>query len=102
MKKIAIIIFGLLFIGCAIGPTHGLLYTNNKFAGDYNPANDVQGSKSAESCQHNILNLVAVGNSGVGELAMNNNIKRIATIDHSTLSILTLLYANHCTIITGD
>ncbi|MCC5815787.1 MAG: TRL-like family protein [Leptospira sp.] len=102
MKFISLVILSLLFVGCAIGPTHGYLFTSNKFAGDYNRSNSVTGNKTAESCQHNILNLIAVGNSSVGDLAINSNIKKVATIDHSTLSILTLIYANHCTIITGD
>jgi len=103
MKKIISLLFlFFLVLNCAIGPTHGGLFTSTKFAGDYNRSNDVLGTKTAKGCQSNILNLFAIGDSSVGALAQNNNITKISTIDHSTMSILTLVYANHCTIITGE
>jgi hypothetical protein len=41
------------------------------------------------------------GDAGAGSIAMKNNIKKIATIDHSTLSVMGL-YLNYCTIIRGE
>jgi hypothetical protein len=101
-KYLSLTFLIFLSLNCAIGPTHGYIFTSTSFAGDYNRKNDVLGSKSAKGCQSMILNLIAYGDSSVGQLAKNNDIKKISTIDHSTVSVLTSLYANHCTIITGE
>ncbi|MBK8395098.1 MAG: TRL-like family protein [Leptospiraceae bacterium] len=104
MKKTLLILLFLLFSSnCAIGPTHGLfLFTSTKFPGEYNPANDVQAVKSAEGCSHSILYLFGFGNSGAGQIAKDNKILRIATIDHSTFSIFSIVYRNYCTIVSGE
>jgi hypothetical protein len=87
---------------CSIGPTHGILITANQFAGEFNPYNDVESKKSATGCQHNILTFIAFGDASAGQLAQNNHIERIATIDHSTVSVLLFIYSNYCTIVTGE
>lgn len=103
MKKIITIIFSLaLFSGCAIGPVHGFLFTTTKFAGEINPSNDVTVQKTGESCQHQILTLVAFGDASAGNAAQSSGIKKIATVDHSTLSVLTILYRQYCTIVAGE
>lgn len=103
MKKIVILIAILFLSNCAIGPTHGLfLFTSTKFPGEYNPANDVKSAKTAEGCSHSILYLIGFGNSGAGQIAKSNNISRIATIDHSTFSLFSVIYRNYCTIVTEE
>jgi hypothetical protein len=87
---------------CATGPVHGFLFTSTKFAGEFNQANDVKVTKSGEGCTHSILGILGFGNSGAGNVAMKNQISRIATVDHSTFSVLTLLYQNYCTIVSGE
>ena len=100
MKKIS---FLLIFLfNCAIGPTHGLLYTTTKFAGEFNPYNDVPKTKSATGCQYNYLGIIVYGDASAGEIAIKNKIKKIAVIDHSTTSILTFVYATFCTTIYGE
>ena len=103
MKKIILIAFLILgFYSCATGPTHGLLFTNNDFPGEFNPNNDVKATKSAEDCQRSFLGLITFGNAGAGIIAKENKIERIATIDHSTVSILTGIYRSYCTKVAGE
>ncbi len=105
MKKTLILLFSTFIIGfysCATGPTHGFIFTNNDFPGEFNPNNDVKAVKSAEGCQHAILGLVTLGDAGAGQVAKDNKIERIATIDHSTISFLTGIYRSYCTKVTGE
>ena len=82
------------------GPTlHGLLFTQNKFPGEFNQNNDVSPTKRAEGCLHH-FSLLRWGD-GSRKHCNENNIKKIATIDHSTLSVMGL-YLNYCTIIRGE
>jgi TRL-like protein family len=83
------------------GPTHGLIFTQNKFPGEFNQNNDVIPSKRAEGCIHYFLFLAMWGDAGAGSIALQNKIKKIATIDHSTISVIGL-YGNYCTIVRGD
>ncbi|MCG6139151.1 TRL-like family protein [Leptospira mtsangambouensis] len=91
-----------LFANCAIGPTHGLLFSSTKFAGTFNPENNVKSSKEGKGCQFTILYLFSVGDAGAGSVANKNGISKIATIDHSSLSVLTGLFRNYCTIVSGE
>ncbi|GBF50967.1 TRL-like family protein [Leptospira ryugenii] len=105
MKKTVILLFLTIFLGfysCATGPTHGLIFTYNDFPGEFNPNNDVKAIKSAEGCQHAILGLFTFGDAGAGQVARDNKIERIATIDHSTISVWTLAYRSYCTKVTGE
>lgn len=88
--------------GCAIGPVGGVLFTQNKFAGEFNSANDVQALKSGQSCQMTILRTVGFGDASAGTAAKQAGINRIASIDHSTMNVLGILYQNYCTIVTGE
>ncbi|MBM9549240.1 TRL-like family protein [Leptospira sp. 201903074] len=91
-----------LFANCAIGPTHGFLFTSTKFAGTFNPENNVKAAKEGTGCQFTILYLFSVGDAGAGSVANKNGITKIATIDHSSLSVLTGLFRNYCTIVSGE
>jgi hypothetical protein len=104
MKKMFFIysIIILALTSCAIGPTSGILFTNNSFAGEFNPSNKVKSIKTGEGCQWSVLGLVSYGNAGAGKIAYEYKIERIATIDHSTLNILVGLFQNYCTIVTGE
>lgn len=88
--------------GCAVGPVHGFLFTSNKFAGVANNNTAIGSAKKAEGCQHFILGLVAFGDAGAGSIANQNGIKKIATIDHATLSVLTVVYNRYCTLVAGE
>ena len=98
MKYILIL---FLFCNCASGPVGGLLYTNVEFAGEVNYDSSIPILAESRGCQISILGLFSVGDSSAGQIAMNTGIRRIATIDHSILSILHIAYVQNCTIITG-
>ncbi|MEQ8353277.1 MAG: TRL-like family protein [Leptospiraceae bacterium] len=87
---------------CVTGPSSGFLFSKTTFAGEINPSNEVSADVSAEGCQHQVLGLIALGEAGAGQIARDNDIRRIATVDHSSLNILTVLYRNYCTIVTGE
>ncbi|EMY71334.1 TRL-like family protein [Leptospira vanthielii] len=91
-----------LFANCAVGPTHGFVYSSTKFAGTFNPENNVKATKEAKGCQFTLLYLINVGDAGAGSVANKNGISKIATIDHSSLSILTGLFRNYCTLVSGE
>jgi hypothetical protein len=107
MKKLIGALFILFLANCAVGPTHGAIFTLNTFPGEFNLMNDVKATKTAQGCIHTIiLGLASWGDASAGMVAYRNNIKQIATIDHSTLSILSYsdfhIYRNYCTIVSGE
>ncbi|HNC00982.1 MAG TPA: TRL domain-containing protein [Leptospiraceae bacterium] len=96
---VILILFSL--IGCASGPVGGLLFTNYEYSGEVNPDSSIPLLAEAKGCQFNLLGLFSIGDSSAGQIANNVGIRRIATIDHSTISILHILFVRNCTIITG-
>lgn len=100
MKKIKLLIL-LFLLNCASGPVGGLLFTNYEYAGEVNPDSSIPILAEAKGCQFSLLGLFAIGDSSAGQIASNVGIRRIATIDHSTISILHILFVRNCTIITG-
>ncbi|TGJ99788.1 TRL-like family protein [Leptospira semungkisensis] len=90
------------FMNCANGPVGGFIYTGTEFPGEFNTLNNVASTKKAEGCTKSVLGLFTWGDSGVGQIALANKITKIATIDHSTMSVLTLVYRDYCTIVTGE
>ncbi|RHX84434.1 TRL domain-containing protein [Leptospira stimsonii] len=107
MKKNIILTFvtlgiSLFLSNCATGPVGGLLFTNTTFPGEINTSNSVPVVKKAEGCAHTVLYYVSWGKASAGRIAFENKISRIATIDHSTISVLGALYKNYCTIVSGE
>ena len=90
------------YSSCAVGPVNGYIFTSNKFAGSFNPANNVKSAKTAKGCQHLILGLFAFGDAGAGAVAKKAGIQKIATIDHSTTNVFQVLYSSYCTIVSGE
>ncbi|TGL44612.1 TRL-like family protein [Leptospira perdikensis] len=91
-----------LFANCAIGPTHGFIFSSTKFAGTFNAENNVKATKEGKGCQFTVLYLFSAGDAGAGSVANKNGISKIATIDHSSLSVFTGLFRNYCTIVSGE
>ena len=100
MRKLVVILL-LQFVSCASGPVGGLLYSNYEYAGEVNPDSSIPLLAEAKGCQFNLLGLFSIGDSSAGQIANNVGIRRIATIDHSTVSILHIVFVRNCTIITG-
>lgn len=99
---IALVGIGFIFHNCAIAPTHGFLYTNTRFPGEFNPENNVIAKKFGKGCQINVLGLVSYGDAGAGSIARSNGISKIATIDHSFTAVLFPTYGQYCTIVGGE
>ena len=105
MKKlmyITMVLTTAATFSCATGPASGVLFSSIQFAGAANPSNEVEANESAEGCQHQILMIFAIGDAGAGQIAHENGIRRIATVDHSALNVLSFVYRNYCTIVTGE
>ncbi|WP_061235716.1 TRL-like family protein [Leptospira weilii] len=107
MKKIIILTlialnFSVFLSNCATGPQQGILVTATTFPGEINRSNNVPTVKKAEGCAHSALGWVTWGDAAAGQIALDNKISRIATIDHSTFSILVAVYRNYCTIVSGE
>lgn len=102
MKCIILLLTFLFLSNCATGPTMGGLFTSITFPGQINAENNVKVTKTAKGCQYSILGLIGFGNAGAGSIASENGIIKVATIDHSSLSILGLTFRNYCTIVSGE
>jgi hypothetical protein len=92
----------LSFGNCAIGPTHGFIWTDTRFPGEFNTENNIQSKKFGKGCLVNILGLVSFGNAGAGRVARENGISKIASIDHSFTGVLYPIYGRYCTIVGGE
>ena len=100
--KVSIVFFLFLQLRCAVGPVNGLIYSDTRFAGEFNSANDVKYEKEGKSCLHNFFGLITLGSASAGRVAQNSGIKRIALIDHSTLNVFQILYGRYCTHVYGE
>ena len=100
MKKFFLLLI-ILLLNCASGPVGGLLFTAYDYAGEVNPDSSIPILADAKGCQFSLLGLFSVGDSSAGQIASNAGIKRIATIDYSTISIFHVLFVRNCTIVTG-
>ncbi len=103
VKKLSIAILfagAALFSGCAVRPTHAVLYSNT--VAPYMATSAKSGSKVGESetCT-NILGLVATGDCSISAAAKNGNIKNITTVDWKGTNFLGI-YSSGKTIVTGD
>jgi TRL-like protein family len=96
-----LLLLTLFLYNCASGPVGGLLFTSYDYAGEVNPDSSIPILAEAKGCQFSLLGLFSVGDSSAGQIASNVGIRRIATIDHSTVSVLHIAFVRNCTIITG-
>lgn len=87
---------------CAIGPTHGIIWTETRFPGEFNTENTIVAKRFGTGCLTSVLGLISLGDAGAGGVARENGISRIATIDHSFTAILFPLYGRYCTIVGGE
>ncbi len=102
MKKgllIGSVVAVMLFSGCAVRPTHAMLYSNTK--SPYMATSAKAGGKVGESetCT-NILGLVATGDCSIANAAKNGNIKEVSTVDWQGMNFLGI-FSSGKTIVTG-
>ena len=102
-KSILLILVTILLSlsNCASGPVGGWLYSDIKYPGTTNSV-DIKSTAQAEGCTYNVLALFGFGDSGAGQIAKNNKISRIATIDYHSENYLAFLFRKQCTIVTGE
>lgn len=88
-------------IGETYRPAPGIFYSSVKFDGDFNPANNVSESKSAEGCIQHFLRIYSWGDAAAGSIANKAGISRISFIDHEYTEFF-LMYGRYCTIVHGE
>ena len=101
MKSFFIFI-GLLCAGCATGPQpiRGILFTN-VLGPNQAIASSVPMKKRGTSCSRTILALWTWGDASISAAKTSGDITEIATIDYDVLAILSFVYAQTCTVVTG-
>jgi len=89
-----------LFTGCALRPTHAVIYSNA--TSPYFATSAKSGSKigKSENCT-NLLGLVAIGDCSIANAAKNGNISSVSTVDWKGTNFLTI-YSSGQTIVTGE
>jgi len=99
----------LLASGCAInnanvgygGQPTGVVYSEYRTPGNFaNP--EVQPTKSGTACTHGVLWLAAWGNAGTDDAMKAAGITKASNIQYSNYSILSGLYSEYCTIVSGE
>jgi hypothetical protein len=108
--KIIILSLFLLLGNCVsilqIGNTQGFgpsggIYSNYKVGISGNGS--LQGTKTAKSCLYKISFLVAFGDAGIEDAALEAGIKKVYTVDKEGFGILNpILFHRLCTVITGE
>lgn len=89
----------LVLASCAtpgFGPNGGLFTSTT-----VGVSADGQGSKTGEACASSILGIAAMGDASVKAAAASAGISKVKSVDLKSFSILGL-YANLCTVVTGD
>ncbi len=101
MKKLIILGLGVaLFSGCAVNPTHAIIYTNT--TGPYQATSAKAAGKVGESetCT-NILGIIATGNCSIANAAKQGNITNVSTVNWQHTNFLGI-YSSGKTIVTGE
>ena len=89
-----------LFTGCAIQPTHALIYSSTNAPGMATSAK--AGDKVGESgtCK-NLLGIIATGDCSIASAAKNGDINTVSTVDWKGTNILGI-YSTGKTVVTGE
>jgi hypothetical protein len=106
MKKyISIALLSLFVVSCAQtsnGVNAGFIYNSWK---DRDPIsrvdNSIAASRSGQACVHNVLGLVATGDSSIDSAKKNGNITKVTHVDRNFMSVLGF-YAEGCTVVYGN
>lgn len=62
---------------------------------------EIASQKSGEACAQSILGLVAFGDASIEAAKNSAGIKKVATVDHKSTTILGL-YGEFCTVVYGE
>ena len=88
-----------LTIGCGPGVTTGSLYTDTTIPADLSDNAVVE--QSGEACATSILGIVNIGDASIKTAADEGGIDRVGAVNVRLNSILGL-YAQHCTVVSGQ
>jgi hypothetical protein len=95
-------IVGFLSTSCAMsgGPyvPPGFLYSSVK--GPVTATTNMGSGKTGEACASNILGWVATGDNSIDAAKSNGGIRKVASVDYKTFSVLGL-YTEVCTVVRG-
>lgn len=99
--KLFLALLLLTTTGCATArsPLTGVWYTS--VHGPIMATDSTGGSKTGKACASSILGLIAKGDASVETAKKKAGIKKVATISDQAKSMFGL-YAEYCTIVTGD
>lgn len=93
----------LLALGCA--PV-GAIYHDVKAPPEGVPLTPVNGTrtiiKTGRACAHGILGLVAWGDASQEAAAQNGGITKVYAADETRMGVLTLVYREYCTVVSGE
>lgn len=111
MRRLSAIALTAFFLsGCAAalpgsGPPPGFIYNGAAGVGPFTQveASDGErpGPKRGEACTSGVLGLAAWGDMSLDAAKKAGSITTVDTIDYKVMEILGVVYAKHCTIITG-
>ena len=98
--RLLILLIGLT--GCATGPQpiRGILFTN-VLGPNQAIASTVPLVKRGRSCSRTILAVWTWGDASIAAAKTEGNISEIGTVDYDTMAILSFVYSQTCTLVTG-
>jgi TRL-like protein family len=105
-----LVLASVLSAGCAGAggymPPIGGIYAGAK---GINPNTQVQvneaarpGPKTGKACASGVLGVASWGDMSLDGAKKAGGITRVDTLDYKTMDILSFIYQQHCTIITGE
>ena len=99
MLTLASVAAATLMTGCAMQPTHALIYSNATSPYIATSADSSNKVGESEECT-NVLGLIATGDCSINSAAKNGNITTVSTVDWKGTNILGI-YSTGKTIVTG-
>ena len=100
--RILALIIGMTCCSCVTGPQpiRGILFTN-VMGPNQAIASAVPLKKRGSACSRTILALWTWGDASISAAKTNGEITEIGTVDYDILAILSFVYAQTCTVVTG-
>ena len=102
MKNISAVILFIMLSACAVSNPpagHGFIYTEVTEVLYYDPY--IKPQQKVTLCDSNILGLVSTGDSSFSALKLNSGIRKIATMERTYDSVLSL-FSKSCLVVKGE
>lgn len=92
-------------LGTACAP-FGVIYHDVKAPPESNSLTSIDGArnvtKTGKACAQGVLGLVAWGDASQEAAARNGGIKKIHSADETRVGVLTFIYRQYCTVVSGE